>query len=463
MSAPLVHPRRADRVLAGLVAAPLLCLVALLTVGTAPASAHVVPTSSVRLDVRASSVEATVTIPLDDLAAASGLDLGAQGAQTQADVDAQADAVSAYLLEHFAPTSDDGVAWSVVEDTPLVVSDTGDTTTTGLYEAVTTTFTLTPPAGDTVLTSFDLGWDAVVDRVATHHTVVTASTDGGPVSEVGVVGRSTVSNTVTTLHVDLGAGSGYRGFVSMVRLGMQHIQEGTDHQLFLLTLLLPAPLLLRARRWGAAASARHAVRRITAITLAFTLGHSVTLALGTLGLPVPQGLVEAAIAASIVVAGLHAVRPIFPGREAWVAAAFGLVHGLAFSEALRELDLSGRQLVAALLGFNLGIEAMQLLVVALVLPPLVVLARSGHYTVLRVTASVVTIVAAAGWLCARLGFANPVADLADQLGTLSVPVAVALWLAAVAVRLRRVRRAAVADTSDVSDVAINDRALTRSS
>ncbi|MBO0985881.1 HupE/UreJ family protein, partial [Rathayibacter sp. SD072] len=239
-----------------------------------------------QLDVAESSIAATVTIPLEDLENASGIQLTEQ---TQAAVDEKADAITAYLLEHFAPTNDDGTAWTV-DAGDLTVSDAGDTSTTGIYQQLTTTFELTPPAGEDVR-SFDLGYDAVVDKEITHVVLVTVASDiASDVAgayELGTIRLDTVTNTVGSLHVDLGTGSEAGGFVSMLVLGMQHIADGTDHQLFLLTLLLPAPLLAVRRRWRNTVPLRAAVRRIAGITLAFTLGHSVTLALGALGLPVP--------------------------------------------------------------------------------------------------------------------------------------------------------------------------------
>ena len=142
----------------------------------------------------------------------------------------------------------------------------------------------------------------------------------------------------------------------------------------------------------------------------------------------PQQLVEALIAVSILVAAIHAIRPIFPGREALVAAGFGLVHGLAFSETLASLDLTGGELVLSLLVFNLGIEIMQLAVVVLVLPPL---ARSRAYRRLRTGAAVLTAVAATGWLLARIGIDNPIAAAADHLAPASPWIVVALWVAAI--------------------------------
>ena len=133
-------------------------------------------------------------------------------------------------------------------------------------------------------------------------------------------------------------------FSSLFRLGMRHIAEGTDHLLFLLTLLLPAPLLAAGRRWGAAAGVRQSLLRMLGIVTAFTLGHSLTLMLAALGvLHVPGRPIEVLIAVSIFVSALHALRPILPGivpgKEARIAAFFGLIHGLAFAATLDRLGL----------------------------------------------------------------------------------------------------------------------------
>ncbi|TIC85623.1 HupE/UreJ family protein [Nocardioides sp. GY 10127] len=459
--------RRAARACAGLVVALVATAVLVLTSATS-ASAHVVPTSTIELAVTDSDVVATVEIPLSDLESATGLDLGDE---TQADVDANADAIEEYLLEHFQPTTDDGEEWTVSGGDLTVVS-AGTSTTTGIYAALETTFTLTPPAdtdAEEAEQSFDLGFDAIVDKVATHTIIVTVESDStdddfSGAYEVGTIKRDTVTNTIEELHVDLSSGTSASAFTDMVQLGMQHIQEGVDHQLFLLTLLLPAPLLaLRrarapgreaGRRWAGRVDGRTALRRIGATTLAFTLGHSITLALGAYGLPVHESWVEAAIALSILVAAVHAVRPLFPGREALVAGSFGLVHGLAFSEVLRSLDLTGLHLVLALLGFNLGIELMQLVVVAAVLPALVMLSRLERvYAVVRLAAASLTGVAACGWLLARVGYANPVSDVADWLGEWSLPVLVVLWagaLAALVVDVRAGRRSAGSDSGSGS-------------
>ncbi|MEU0211231.1 HupE/UreJ family protein [Streptomyces canus] len=200
------------------------------------------------------------------------------------------------------------------------------------------------------------------------------------------------------LKVDLGEGSAWRGFLAMVKLGGDHILAGTDHLLFLLILLLPAPLAVTGRRWHGLVGARSALGRIGRITLAFTAGHSVAPAVTALGrLDTPGWPVEAFIAASILIGAIHAIRPLLPGKEALVAGVSGLGHGMAFSFVLAEMHLSTGQLVTSLLGFNLGIELVQLLLVCLALPSLLVLARLRVQPALRLTGAVLTGTAAVGW------------------------------------------------------------------
>lgn len=141
-------------------------------------------------------------------------------------------------------------------------------------------------------------------------------------------------------------------------LGMEHILLGIDHLLFVLALLL-----LVRNRWMLA-------KTVTA----FTLAHSITLALSVFGLAAaPQPPVEAVIALSIAFAAAEAARERttgagIAGRLPWVMAfGFGLLHGFGFGGALREIGLPQTDVPLAFLTFNLGIEAGQLLFVAAVL------------------------------------------------------------------------------------------------
>ena len=136
-------------------------------------------------------------------------------------------------------------------------------------------------------------------------------------------------------------------------LGVEHILTGFDHLLFVISLLF----LVGFRK------------RLIATITAFTLAHSVTLAASALGLlvlrPPP---VEASIALSIVLVSAEALHQGQTWTRRWpalVAFIFGLVHGLGFAGALKEIGLPEQHVSVALLTFNLGVEAGQLLVVAL--------------------------------------------------------------------------------------------------
>jgi hydrogenase/urease accessory protein HupE len=152
-----------------------------------------------------------------------------------------------------------------------------------------------------------------------------------------------------------------------VALGVEHILGGLDHLLFVFALLLlvggGAPL----------------VKTVTA----FTLAHSVTLALSVTGLVrLPGPPVEAAIALSIVFVAAELARAVAPpgrgrGRRgaARVAFAFGLLHGFGFAGALRGVGLPQEHLATALLSFNLGVELGQLLFVSVLLAAGATMAR----------------------------------------------------------------------------------------
>jgi hypothetical protein len=227
------------------------------------------------------------------------------------------------------------------------------------------------------------------------------------------------------------------GFLASLRLGVEHIAGGADHLLFLIMLLLPAPLVARGRRWVRGGDLRRNGVRVVHVVTAFAIGHSITLALGALGyVSAPARVVESLIAVSILVSGVHAIRPLVPGGEAWIAAGFGLMHGLAFAALLGDLGLGHGSLVADLLGFNLGIELTQLLVVALLMPSLLVLSRTRVYPALRTGLAGAGVVLAAAWLAERTTLldTNPLNAVADAMvahpftiAALAAAVAVASW------------------------------------
>ena len=155
-----------------------------------------------------------------------------------------------------------------------------------------------------------------------------------------------------------GSGSIAKAATRYTKLGFEHILEGLDHLLFVFALMIVV---------------RNGWRLVKTIT-AFTIAHSITLALATLGyVNLPSAPVEATIALSIVflcVEIVHAARGriSLTYRYPWIVAfAFGLLHGLGFAGALSEIGLPPNEIPIALLFFNIGVELGQLAFVFVIL------------------------------------------------------------------------------------------------
>lgn len=359
-----------------------------LALAMAAAWGHPSPQSEVLLEGRADSVRAEITLPLDELALAFGKPLVDQPSKRVLATDAD---LAAYLAAHIRPVAPDGRAWTVKVGKVRWL----------LYQRpadVVAFVTLRPPAG-APLDRFTLGFDAIAHHVQSHVTLVALRTDEE--AQPRILG--TLRYGQRSVAVQGADPRWWAGTADLFRLGMAHIAEGTDHLLFLLTLLLPAALLAEQGRWHGYGGPRHLAVNLLKVVTAFTAGHSLTLLLGATGaVRVPEQPVEVAIAASILVSAAHAWRPIFPRREAWIAAAFGLVHGLAFGASLRELELSGPRLAASVLAFNLGIETVQVAIVALAAPLLVLLARSRFSAGGRRAAALSAGAMALAWMAQRI-------------------------------------------------------------
>jgi hydrogenase/urease accessory protein HupE len=174
-------------------------------------------------------------------------------------------------------------------------------------------------------------------------------------------------------------------------LGVEHILTGADHLAFVLGLLLLV----------------HGWRRLVQTITAFTLAHTITLALAVLGLVhVPPAPVEAMIAVSIVLVAVESLRPVtarptLAHRAPWVVAfLFGLMHGLGFAGALADLGLPPDHVPLALVAFNLGVEAGQLAFVAVMILPVRLLRAMPRWIQLLPPYAIATV--AVAWTFERI-------------------------------------------------------------
>lgn len=368
------------------------------------------PNSIVGIFVRSNTLALDVQIPLNDFESAFGEKPDLSATQK----------LDEYFQKHLKIEGTDGVFWKL-ELEAATISEITDPNT-GAYVELRTKFRAWPPTGAN-LRQFTLWYDVVLHQVVTHQAIVHVEQDW----ENGIAGQNT--QTLATLNVDsetgkvlpllvnLTQGSVWKGLQSMFRLGMSHIAEGVDHLIFLWMLLLIAPLNMEDRRWAGFGGLRTSFWRLVKIVTAFTLGHSLTLAMCSVGwFRFPSQRVEILVAVSILVSAVHVLRPIVFGKETFIAAGFGLIHGMAFSNTLADFHLDTAQLLWSILGFNLGIEAMQVFIVLLVFPFLIILSKSNIYPFFKNTLAVFGILSALAWIVQRwTGTDNAVSLFVDGL------------------------------------------------
>ncbi len=392
-----------------------LSLALLFLVTVSPAWGHPMPSSAIVLRFHRTEITAELMLPIGELAMGWEKPLPMDAVHT---VRQYGEELKDYVRTHVRPIAPDGRAWTVTvrEVTPVVEQEPD----------VRVVLTLTPPAGAPI-DRLSFHYDVIFHHLITHTAVVSLVSDwrNGVMGEEPVL-LGTMRDTNAVIVIDRSGGSWFQGFAAMFRLGARHIAEGTDHLLFLLALILPAPLVASGGHWGGYAGGKTAFRRIIKVVTAFTVGHSITLVFGAMGWArLPGAVVESAIAFSILVSAVHALVPIFRGREIFIAGGFGLVHGLAFASTLTEFGFDPLTMASSVLGFNLGIEAVQLLIILAAMPWLVLLARSRVYGPFRVVGAVLTGIAAAAWFAERaLGRVNPIGPIVE------IVASQALWLLA---------------------------------
>ena len=216
-----------------------------------------------------------------------------------------------------------------------------------------------------------------------HHVIALITWEGGSESfSFAALTRQT--------HISLTASAAADSVSSFFLLGVEHIATGYDHLLFLLALILCGSSMVQLLK----------------IITAFTLAHSITLGAAALGLvSPPSALVEAVIALSIAYVAFENMFPRFAISRRWtISFLFGLVHGFGFSSVLQEIGLPREGLLLALLNFNLGVEAGQLVAVAAVVPLLIWLRKTRWERLFVRALSALVLVAGLGLFIERAAY-----------------------------------------------------------
>jgi hypothetical protein len=350
-------------------------LLSLLLCLALPAQAHKPSDSYLTLKVDGAKVDGQWDIALRDLDVALNLDQDGNGELTWDEIRAQHDAIAAYALSRLTLSN---CVLSAGEQ--LIDNHTDGAYTVLRFHA----------ACPDKLEALEVGYRLFAELDPQHKGLL-------KLENAGLTSTAIFSPDQARQTLSLQTPSTWTQFADYIKHGVWHIWIGFDHILFLLSLLLPAVLINKD-----AQTFRAAAIDVLKVVTAFTLAHSITLTLASLHvIALPSRWVESAIAASVVLAALNNIFPLFRGRRPHAAFAFGLLHGFGFASVLADLGLPQGALALSLAGFNVGVELGQLAIVAVFLPLAFLARRTWFYRQMMTTGSALIAVVAAVWLCER--------------------------------------------------------------
>ena len=342
------------------------------------ANAHKPSDSYLNIDTTGATIDGRWDIALRDLEYAIGLDANGNAAITWGELKARRDAVFAYALSRLSLARGGDCT---LQPGRLRVTDHTD----GTYAVLDFSGDCPRQAAH-----LSIGYRLFFDIDPSHRGLLRLDSPAGTRTAV-------FSPQRPDQRFDLGSTGAGAAFVQYLIQGIHHIWIGIDHVLFLITLLLPAVLIRRDGRWQPRASTKHSIVEVTKLVTAFTVAHSITLALAVLGVvELPSRLVESVIAFSILAMAINNLIPVIPEGRWILVFGFGLIHGFGFASVLSDLGLPPAALAVSLFGFNVGVEIGQLTIVAATLPAALLLRHTAFYriAILRVGSAVVGVIAA---------------------------------------------------------------------
>ena len=350
-------------------------IVSLITICTT-LHAHPVPFSYIDVRPEAASVEVTIVVHTFDLAH----DLNIQPPEMLLErntLTAQGSAIDKLLRSRFALAADgkalENSVWSAPDPLPERQSI-----------RMRATFTVLHGVGRIDVTTLMFPYDP-------QHKTFLNVYDSGAVAAQAILDKDRRS-----FEYFAGTREGVRAMLrKFVAAGVHHILIGPDHLLFLAGLLLLGG----------------SMKQLLLIVTAFTIAHSITLSLAALGMVMPPAnAIEPAIALSIVYVGADNLLVSAGGRDtrAWIAFAFGLIHGFGFANVLREMDLPRRALGWTLFAFNAGVEIGQLVFVVVTASVFIWIRSRSEAAGRRliVAGSLIVMLAGAFWFVQRVFFSG---------------------------------------------------------
>jgi hydrogenase/urease accessory protein HupE len=333
----------------GLVVAALLFSISILA--ARPAGAHEVGLSRGEYAAAGAVVTAQLTFARRDvIALVAGLDADHDGALTEAEVERDRDAFAGAVVGRIKVRGDGAACPGALDEVRLAEED--GITLRASYRCAAAPHDVDIDVG--LLADLPFG-----HRHLAHFPGATGPSD----AMLGQRNRSFAFESAPGQASAEAPRASYQGKLSFFPMGIEHILTGYDHLVFLLGLVIVGGRL----------------RSLLLVVTAFTLAHSITLAVAALGIWAPSpSIIEPAIALSIAYVGVENFF-VEDAEKRWrITFPFGLIHGFGFAGALHEVAMPRADVPCALVLFNVGVEAGQLAVLALVLP-LVYLARKREW------------------------------------------------------------------------------------
>lgn len=350
------------------------CLLCLLSSALIPSAiAHSTGQSYIYFQIGEDTLSAHVSTPIEDLNEVLELGLPAEKKIQKSDIEPLLDNIIPYIEKHTEITCRPQNCAATFTN-QIGINNTSSGQFLQLFYTIDGFQTL-PEA---VSVKYDV---LLVDRpYFTNFILVDNNWRTGTFNEeANILGTYEEVGQIKTL--DLTKGSLLKGLTTIVKLGFTHIIEGIDHVLFIVALLLPAAVRRENGKWKPVDSLSSSLIYIVKVATAFTIAHSITLALATLQIvDLPSRLVESVIAASIGLAAIDIFYPIFRKRIWLIIFIFGLFHGFGFASVLGELGVTSQNAFLSLLAFNVGIELGQLAIVAVVFPILYLIRKQRFYS-----------------------------------------------------------------------------------
>jgi hydrogenase/urease accessory protein HupE len=340
--------------------------------------AHNPDTSYCRIAISSHEVEFKFTYDLAVLQRMALIDTNHDAKITRAELEAAAPAIQSFLRQHIYIDLNQREAEFAQAEPPTWPEDAGPAIAKSEYGQRLITFTFRNPvlsAPEDVTITFDF-----FEQIGAAHTVLGSFIWNGHEDEV----------IFTRFEPDYLYDTGYETPIrdqvtQYFKLGVKHIFLGYDHIAFLLALLFVKRFM-----------------DLLKIITAFTVAHTVTLALAVLGIVrLPPQLVECGIAVTIMYVAAENLWTKSTAHRWMLTFFFGLIHGFGFASVLRELGLPSSGLARSLVSFNLGVEAGQIVIVASLWPVLLLIQRQSWASRFRLYASVTILIFGAIWFTER--------------------------------------------------------------